>query len=193
MNAPSDSETGGHAAGPACLGEEVIEEYAVGSLGCQGLAVLASAEVGSHLETCVECRRQLEAAKEEVVFLREALGTKTPPTPGNCRTDEVLALYLDDSLEAERRAETEHHLARCGRCTRRLIALFDEVQAVSAPRTEEELPTPASFDEVRADHAARQAANAQVSEPDKSLASESIPDVDGDAEERKKRYSSQSS
>ena len=202
MSAPTDTQGGARTPGPACLTEEVLDEYAVRSLDSAraarsqvglGNARTLSPEVEGHLEMCAECRRRLETAKEDAAFLRGALELETRPTQEGCPSDEDLARYIDDSLEAECRARTEHHMARCRSCTRRLILLFEEVQAASAPPAQEDLTTPVSLAEARAKLAAWQAASVQTRETERIVPDESIPDEGDDTEERKKRYSSQSS
>jgi hypothetical protein len=84
-------------------------------------------------------------------------------------------------------------MAGCRSCTRRLILLFEEVQAASAPPTKEDLTIPVSLAEARAKLAAWQAASVQTRETERIVPDESIPDEGDDTEERKKRYSSQSS
>ena len=202
MSTPTDTQDGARAPGPACLTEEVLEEYAVRSLDSAraarsqvglGNERTLSPEVEGHLEMCAECRRRLETAKEDAAFLRGVLELETRPTQKGCPTDEDLARYIDDSLEAECRARTEHHMAGCRSCTRRLILLFEEAQAASAPPTKEDLTIPVSLAEARAKLAAWQAASVQTRETEKIVPDESIPDEGDDTEERKKRYSSQSS
>ena len=202
MSAPTDTQGGARTPGPACLTEEVLDEYAVRSLDSAraaraqvgpGNERTLSPEVEGHLEMCAECRRRLETAKEDAAFLRGALELETRPTQEGCPSDEDLARYIDDSLEAECRARTEHHMARCRSCTRRLILLFEEVQAASAPPAQEDLTTPVSLAEARAKLAAWQAASVQTRETERIVPDESIPDEGDDTEERKKRYSSQSS
>jgi len=205
MKTPIDADAGVGLQGPPCLSDEVIEEYCVQSLGGGASEKMpsttersrAAIDIEGHLAGCADCRGRFETAKAEAVLVRKALALGIQEPAGECVSDEDLAFYLDDALKTDRRVEVEKHVARCAGCQRRLTFLYDEVRAVSMDTAEDSRAHSVSLTEARERLAACTGASEDTPAADGSAAADSLPSegVDGamKAEERKQRYSSQSS
>jgi hypothetical protein len=205
MKTPTDADAGVGLQGPPCLSDEAIEEYCVQSLGDAASEKMPSTterspvamDIEGHLAGCADCRGRFETAKADAVLVRKALDLGIQEPAGECLSDEDLAFYLDDALKTDRRVEVEKHVARCAGCQRRLTFLYDEVRAVSTDTAEDSRAHSVSLAEARERLAAFKGACEDTPAVDGSATADSLPSegVDGatKAEERKQRYSSQSS
>ena len=192
MSTPTDVTVGTGPPGSSCLSREFLEEYAAESVARHAPAEPAE-DVQRHLAACAECRRRLDAAKTEAAFMHGVLDLGLEKLQERCPTQEDLARYLDDAVDAESRVETERHLARCGQCRLRLVLLFEEVQTICKYPANPDITAPVSLEQAREKLVSAKATSDQLTGTESPAASESVSDQGENTEERKQRYSSQSS
>ena len=190
---------------PGCLPDALLEELAVAErMRCDGRGPdsWAFAAATEHLRGCVECRTRYEVVALETLFLTGVLAQSVPMPQGECVSDEALALYLDRGLDAAERNRTQDHVASCVSCQKKLVALFQEVAAVHTERDLLETGelgvenATVSLADTRADGVAKLASAEPQCETEKTAdAGDPTPSVSkvSSSEERKQRYSSQSS
>jgi len=104
--------------------------------------------IDSHLEHCVECRKELEALRSVVGLVSDLFEVEPPASlssairnavtkeqklAGSCAYYRaMMSEYVDGELSADDEAEIESHVALCDHCSRELVALKTTVESLAA-------------------------------------------------------------
>jgi anti-sigma factor RsiW len=160
--------------------------------------------VAVHVATCEACQARLRSIEEETGLLMEIFASASPGAPGGDPsigsegsahlTQESLALYLDDALDANERDRIEDHLAFCSDCRGTLVDVYRETHIILKHENLGELEAGAVEATVSiASAKTERSADSELPEHDAQAGVENPPEVRAEPEERKQRYSSSSS
>ncbi|PCJ65833.1 MAG: hypothetical protein COA73_01780 [Candidatus Hydrogenedentota bacterium] len=121
-----------------CFTDFAIQEYVMGRLDSE-----IRSEVEVHFNRCKECASCHNQYELEREFISKLLNTPSETSPGLCVSDEMLAQFLDNSLNDTDRTKCESHLAGCSTCQQELLEMYDEVKSLSnTPEQTHDHPKP---------------------------------------------------
>jgi len=113
-----------------CLRDEELSQLADG----ERLPTDRHRAAEAHLDQCERCRRKYESFQTVGRLLKESLegAAQADRSTDTHVTDEMLGTYLDGGPGTDERARIEQHLAECGMCLSRLVALSDTLEGAWA-------------------------------------------------------------
>ena len=71
----------------------------------------------SHLETCADCNARWKRVAEGGQYLAGLYEAAAGVSVGSCLSDEQMAAYVDNALNAADKQQAEQHLAQCEQCS----------------------------------------------------------------------------
>ncbi|NIA13053.1 MAG: hypothetical protein GWP08_03150 [Nitrospiraceae bacterium] len=181
MSLPTD----GHP--EVCPPDEIIEQYVLSAVRVGDEPVPAPA-LEAHFAACEKCRERFEVIGEETRLLRAVLlAAESDEGEVGVVSDEMLAQYLDDSLDTETRRAVERSLSRDRGAQARLVAVRRELGVVLGSQGAEEAWSVERVDlaEERAERESRPSESPAVDEPAAPQADEEIEEDPPAAETRK--------
>ncbi len=108
-----------------CFTNFALQEYALGRLSSE-----VREEVEAHVNECPECAACAALIEKETGLLNSALRFGGEEEQGQSLEREVLAMYLDDSLDQEAREKCEKRLALSSETLATLLSLRHELLSV---------------------------------------------------------------
>ena len=171
----------------ACPPDEIIEQHVLNDVRMGGTPVSAPT-LEAHFAACQACRERLDTIGNETRGLG-ALLLAVEREEGEVTqvSDETLAQYLDDSLDAQTRQAVERSLSRDRKAQARLVAVRRELDAVQGGQGGQEVSSPDRVDlaEERTERASRPPQPSAVEEPPIPQTDEKIEEDPPAAETRK--------
>ena len=114
-----------HSADRPCFTNFALQEYALGRLSSE-----VREEVETHVEECPHCAACAVLIEKETGLLSSALRSGAEERPGQPLEREMLAMYLDDSLDQETREKCEKLLAYSPQTLAALLSIRRELIGV---------------------------------------------------------------
>ena len=121
-----------HSAERPCFTNFALQEYALGRIRSE-----VREEMETHLKKCPQCGACAALIEQETGLLSSALRSGIEERPGQPLEREMLAMYLDDSLDPETREKCDKQLASSSKTLAALLSirreLIDVLNATEGP------------------------------------------------------------
>lgn len=114
-----------HSADRPCFTNFALQEYALGRISSE-----VREEVETHLKECPQCGACAALIEKETGLLSSALRAGSEERLGQPLAREMLAMYLDDSLDQETREKCEKLLASSPKTLVALLSIRRELMGV---------------------------------------------------------------
>lgn len=114
-----------HSADRPCFTNFALQEYALGRISSE-----VREEVETHVKECPQCGACAALIEKETGVLSSALRFGAEEGPGQSLEREMLAMYLDDSLDQETREKCEKLLASSTQTLAALLSIRRELIGV---------------------------------------------------------------